>query len=384
MTWIVRVALDRPYTFLVLAIVILIFGPMAALRTPTDIFPTIGIPVVGTVLQYSGLSPDEMAGRMVTPFERFLPTGVNDVEHIESQSIAGNGVIKIFFQPQVNISVATAQVTSMSQFIIRQMPPGTNPPFMVNYNASTVPVLQIALSSKTLSEQQILDLAQNTMRPVMVSVPGAAFPAPYGGKARQVQVDLDPQAMQAHHVSATDVQNALSNQTQIIPAGNVKIGSYQYVVKLNNAADSIANLNNLPVTAVDGATVFMRDVAHVRDGNPPQTTIVHVDGGRAVLTTILKSGSASTLDVVQGVKDLLPRVKALLPDSLKIDLLNDQSIFVKAAISGVVREGALAAALTSLMICCSWEAGVRPSSSPPRSRSRCWRRWWRCGRRARP
>ena len=370
MTWIVRVALDRPYTFLVLAIVILIFGPLAALRTPTDIFPTIGIPVVGTVLQYSGLSPEEMAGRMVTPFERFLPTGVNDVEHIESQSIAGNGVIKIFFQPQVNISVATAQVTSMSQFIIRQMPPGTNPPFMVNYNASTVPVLQIALSSKTLSEQQILDLAQNTMRPIMVSVPGAAFPAPYGGKARQVQVDLDPQAMQAHHVSATDVQTAIGNQTQIIPAGNVKIGSYQYVVRLNNAADSIAGLNNLPVKTVDGATVFMRDVAHVRDGSPPQTTIVHVDGGRAVLNTILKNGSASTLDVVQGVKDLIPRVKALMPDSLKIDLLNDQSIFVKAAISGVVREGALAAALTSLMILLflgSWRSTLIIATSIPLS-----------------
>ena len=193
------------------------------------------------------------------------------------------GIIKIFFQPNVNISVATAQVTGASQFIIRQMPPGTNPPFIINYNASTVPVLQLALSSKTLSEQQILDLAQNTLRPTMVSVPGAAFPAPYGGKARQVQIDLDPQAMQAHHVSATDVQTAIGNQTQIIPAGNIKIGSYQYVVKLNNAADSIEGLNNLPVKTVDGATVFMRDVAHVRDGSPPQTTIVHVDGGRAVL-----------------------------------------------------------------------------------------------------
>ena len=370
MTWIVRVALDRPYTFLVLAIVILIFGPLAALRTPTDIFPNIGIPVVGAVLQFGGLSPDEMAGRMVTPYERILPTGVSDIEHIESQSYAGNGIIKMFFQPSVNVSVAMAQVTAVSQFIIRQMPQGTNPPFIVNYNASTVPVLQLALSSKTLSEQQILDLAQNSLRPGLVAVPGAAFPAPVGGKAREVQIDLDPQAMQAHNISASDVQNAIGNQNQIIPAGNVKLGSYQYVVKLNDAADSIEGLNDLPVKTVDGATVFMRDVAHVRDGSPPQSTIVHVDGGRAVLTTILKNGAASTLDVVQGVKDLLPRLKLQMPDSLKIDLLNDQSIFVKAAISGVIREGALAAALTSLMILLflgSWRSTLIIATSIPLS-----------------
>ena len=370
MTWIVRVALDRPYTFLVLAIVILIFGPMAAMRTPTDIFPNIGIPVVGAVLQYNGLSPDEMAGRIVTPFERLVPTAVNDIEHIESQSIAGNGVIKIFFQPQVNVAVATAQIAGASQFVIRGMPQGTNPPFLVNYNASTVPILQLALSSKTLSEQQVLDLAQTTLRPGLVSVPGATFPAPYGGRSRNVQIDLDPTAMQAHRVSATDVQTAIGNQTQIIPAGNIKIGSYQYVVKLNNAADSIEGLNNIPVKVVDGATVFMRDVAHVRDGSPPQTTIVHVDGTRAVLMTILKNGAASTLDVVQGIKDVLPRLKLQLPDSFKIDLLNDQSIFVKAAISGVVREGALAAALTSLMILLflgSWRSTVIIATSIPLS-----------------
>ncbi|HEY2835906.1 MAG TPA: efflux RND transporter permease subunit, partial [Rhizomicrobium sp.] len=370
MTWIVRVALDRPYTFLVLAIVILIFGPLAAMRTPTDIFPNIGIPVIGGVLQYGGLSSDEVAGRMITPYERILPTGVSDIEHIESQSYAGNGIIKVFFQPNVNVAVAMAQVTGVSQFIIRQMPPGTNPPFITNYNASTVPVLQLALSSKDLSEQQILDLAQNSLRPALVAVPGAAFPAPVGGRARQVQIDLDPAALQAHHISATDVQTAIGNQTQIIPAGNIKIGSYQYVVKLNDAADSISGLNDLPIKTVDGATVFMRDVAHVRDGSPPQSTIVHVDGGRAVLTTILKNGSASTLDVVQGVKDLLPRVKLQMPDSLKIDLLNDQSIFVKAAISGVVREGALAAALTSLMILLflgSWRSTLIIATSIPLS-----------------
>jgi len=371
MTWIVRVALDRPYTFLVLAICILIFGPLAALRTPTDIFPNIGIPVVGAVIQYTGLSPAEVAGRLVTPLERSLPNAVSDIEHIESQSIAGNGIIKIFFQPSVNIATAMAQVTGVAQNALRQMPPGTNPPFIVNYNASTVPVLQLALSSKTLSEQELQDVGQNGLRPGLVSVPGAAVPAPYGGKFRSVQVDLDPRAMQAHQVSATDVQNALANQTQIIPAGNIKIGSYQYVIQLNDAAQSVQSLNDMPVKATaDGATVFMRDVAHVRDGSGPQTSIVHVDGGRAALSTVLKNGSASTLDVVQGIKDALPLLKERLPSSLKIDLLNDQSIFVKAAISGVVREGALAALLTSLMILLflgSWRSTLIIATSIPLS-----------------
>jgi len=371
MTWIVRVALDRPYTFLVLAICILIFGPLAALRTPTDIFPNIGIPVVGAVIQYTGLSPAEVAGRLVTPLERSLPNAVSDIEHIESQSIAGNGIIKIFFQPSVNIATAMAQVTGVAQNALRQMPPGTTPPFIVNYNASTVPVLQLALSSKTLSEQELQDVGQNGLRPGLVSVPGAAVPAPYGGKFRSVQVDLDPRAMQAHQVSATDVQNALANQTQIIPAGNIKIGSYQYVIQLNDAAQSVQSLNDMPVKATaDGATVFMRDVAHVRDGSGPQTSIVHVDGSRAVLSTVLKNGSASTLDVVQGIKDALPLLKERLPSSLKIDLLNDQSIFVKAAISGVVREGALAALLTSLMILLflgSWRSTLIIATSIPLS-----------------
>ncbi len=371
MTWIVRVALDRPYTFLVLAICILIFGPLAALRTPTDIFPNIGIPVVGAVIQYTGLSPAEVAGRLVTPLERSLPNAVSDIEHIESQSIAGNGIIKIFFQPSVNIATAMAQVTGVAQYAVRFMPPGTTPPFIVNYNASTVPVLQLALSSKTLSEQELQDVAQNGLRPGLVSVPGAAIPAPYGGKFRSVQVDLDPRAMQAHQVSATDVQNAIANQTQIIPAGNIKIGSYQYVIQLNDAAQSAESLNDMPIKATaDGATVFMRDVAHVRDGSGPQTSIVHVDGGRAVLSTVLKNGSASTLDVVQGIKDALPLLKERLPSSLKIDLLNDQSIFVKAAISGVVREGALAALLTSLMILLflgSWRSTLIIATSIPLS-----------------
>ncbi|MBN9555642.1 MAG: efflux RND transporter permease subunit, partial [Alphaproteobacteria bacterium] len=370
MTWIVRVALDRPYTFLVLAIVILIFGPMAAMRTPTDIFPAIRIPVVGAVLQYNGLSPDDMAGRIVSPYERLMPIAINDIEHVESQAIAGNGVVKMFFQPGVDIAVATAQIAGASQFIIRGMPQGINPPFLVNYDASTVPILQLALSSDSLSEQQVSDLSQTILRPGLVSVPGATYPAPYGGRSRSVQIDLDPKAMQAHRISATDVQAAIGNQTQIIPAGNIKIGSYQYVVKLNNAVESVESLNNIPIKVVDGATVFMRDVAHVRDGSPPQTTIVHVDGKRAVLMTVLKNGSASTLDVVQGVKNVLPRMKQLLPDSFKIDLLNDQSIFVKAAVSGVVREGVLAAALTSLIILLflgSWRSTLIIATSIPLS-----------------
>ncbi|HEX4105717.1 MAG TPA: efflux RND transporter permease subunit [Rhizomicrobium sp.] len=371
MTWIVRVALDRPYTFLVLAIGILIFGPLAALRTPTDIFPNIGIPVVAIGLQYTGLSPTEVAGRMVTQLERQLPNDVSDIEHIESQSIAGNGIIKIFFQPGVNVPTAMAQVTGVAQYAVRFMPPGTTPPFIVNYNASTVPVLQLALSSKTLSERQLQDLGSNSLRPGLIAVPGVDVPAPYGGKNRDVQIDLNPQAMQAHQVSATDVQNAIASQTQIIPAGNVKIGSYQYVVQLNDAAQSAESLNDLPVkTTADGATVFMRDVAHVTDGNMPQGSIVHVDGSRAVLLSALKNGAASTLDVVQGIKDLLPLLKQRLPDSLKVDLLNDQSIFVKAAISGVVREGALAALLTSLMILLflgSWRSTLIIATSIPLS-----------------
>ena len=371
MTWIVRIALERPYTFLVLAIAILIFGPLAALRMPTDIFPNIGIPVVSIGLQYNGLSPAEIAGRMVTPLERQLPNDVSDIEHIESQSLAGNGIVKIFFQPGVNIATAMAQVTGVAQYAVRFMPPGTTPPFIVNYNASTVPVLQLALSSKNLSEIQLQDMASNNLRPGLISVPGAAVPAAFGGKFRSVQIDLNLPAMQAHQVSAIDVQNAIGNQTQVIPAGNVKIGTYQYVIQLNDAAQSIESLNDIPIkTTADGATVFMRDVAHVRDGSGAQGSIVHVDGGRAVLVSILKNGAASTLDVVQGVKDLLPLLKQRLPNSLKIDLLNDQSIFVKAAVSGVVREGALAALLTSLMILLflgSWRSTLIIAASIPLS-----------------
>ncbi len=285
-----------------LAILILIFGPLAALRTPTDIFPDIGIPVIAVVWTYRGLSPDDMSGRVVYYYERQLSTSVNDIEHIESQSLPGIGIVKIFFQPGVDIRTATAQVTSLSQTVLKQMPPGITPPLILNYNASTVPILQLALSRPQLSEQRLCDLGQNFIRPALASVPGAAIPSPYGGKERQIQIDLDPQALQAKGLSAEDVANALAAQNQIIPAGTAKIGQFEYDVKLNNSPAAVDELNDLPVKTVDGATIYMRDVAHVRDGFPPQRNIVRVDGRRAVLMTVLKNGSASTLDIVDGVK----------------------------------------------------------------------------------
>ena len=369
MTWIVKVALDRPYTFIVLALMILIFGPLAALRTPTDIFPNIGIPVIGVAFTYTGLSPDEVGSRMLAPYQRFLTTTVNDVEHIEGVAMPGLGIVKIFFQPNVDIRLATAQVTSISQSAIRQMPPGTMPPLVLNYSASTVPVLQLAFSSSSLSEQQVLDYSQNFARPRLTTVNGAAIPFSFGGKFRSVLIDLDPAAMQARGLSSVDVQNAFVSQNQIVPAGNIKIGTYQYVVRLNNASDTIEGMNELPVkTAPGGGTVFLRDVGNVRDGNTVQNNIVHVDGARAVLSTVLKNGQASTIDVVQGIKDMLPILREQLPPELKIDVLSDQSVFVKAAVKGVFYEGAIAAALTSLMILLflgSWRSTVIIATSIP-------------------
>jgi multidrug efflux pump subunit AcrB len=368
MTWMVRVALERPLTFIVMAILILIAGPLAAMQMPTDIFPDIKIPVIGVAFQYTGLSPDEMAGRVVSPYERSLTTTVNDIEHIESTSLPGMGIEKIYFQPNVNVAVANAQVTAISQTVLKQMPAGSTPPLILNYNASTVPILQLAFSGEHMSEQQILDLAQNFVRPTLSTIPGAAIPYSYGGKVRQLQIDLDSQALQARGLSAQDVSNAIAAQNQILPAGTVKFGAIQYTVKLNDAAVTIEDLNNIPIKTVDGATIYIHDVGHVRDGNPPQQSVVHVDGVRAVLTTILKTGSASTLDIVQAVKDALPKLQETLPPNFKINLLNDQSIFVKAAISGVMREGVIAAALTSLMILLflgSWRSTVIIAISIP-------------------
>jgi multidrug efflux pump subunit AcrB len=368
MLGIVRIALQRPYTFIILALFILIVGPLAAMKTPTDIFPNIGVPVIGVAWSYTGLSPDDMAGRIITPYERVLPLTVNDIEHIESQSLPGMGIVKIYFQPGVDIRTATAQVTSVSQTVLKQLPPGADPPLILNYNASTVPILQLATSSPTLSEQQVLDQTMNVMRPVLSAVPGAAIPYPYGGRVREVEVDLDPQALQSKGLSAQDVVTAIAAQDQILPAGTAKVGSLQYTVMLNDSPTTIDELNDLPVKTVGGATIYIRDVGHVLDGAPPQQSIVHVDGVRAVLTTILKSGSASTLAVVQGVRAALPRLKQILPPDLRIVPLNDQSLFVRAAVSGVVREGVIAASLTSLMILLflgSWRSTVIIAISIP-------------------
>ncbi len=367
---IVRVALQRPYTFVVLALLLLIVGPLAALRTPTDIFPDIRIPVIAVAWQYTGLPPEQMNGRIVALYERTLTTTVNDIEHIEANSYAGVGIVKIFFQPGVNVAVANAQVASISQTVLRQMPPGITPPLILNYNASTVPILQIALSGKGLSEQNLFDLAVNTLRPLLVTTPGAAIPFPYGGKQRQVQIDLDTAAIQARGLSAQDVANALAAQNLIIPVGTQKIGSLEYTLQLNNAPSVIADLGNLPIKVVNGVTVYIRDVANVHDGNSPQTNIVHVDGGRSVLMSVLKNGSTSTLAIVDGIRAKLVQLKAALPENLVVTPINDQSIFVRAAISGVAVEGVIAAALTSLMILLflgSWRSTVIIAVSIPLS-----------------
>ena len=367
---VVSIALKRPYTFVVMALLLLIVGTLAALRSPVDIFPEIRIPIIAVAWQYNGLPPDEMAGRITTLYERVLTTTVNDIEHIEANSYNGFGIVKIFFQPGVNIATANAQVSAISQVIIKQMPTGTTPPLILNYSASTVPILQIALSGKGMTEQNLADLGLNVIRTRLVTVPGAAVPFPFGGKSRQVQIDLDPSAIQARGLSAQDVANALAAHNLILPIGTQKIGSFEYTLHLNNSASTIDDLGNLPVKVVNGATIYIRDVAHVRDGNPPQTNIVHVDGGRSVLMSVLKNGATSTLSIVSGIKEKLAEIKSSLPDNLVAAPINDQSIFVRAAITGVAFEGALAAALTSLMILLflgSWRSTLIIATSIPLS-----------------
>src|SRR5580692_1690102 len=350
MTAVVRLALARPYTFVVMAILVMIFGVMSAIRTPTDIFPNIGIPVISVVWGYTGLAPDDMAGRIVAPYERILSTTVNDVEHIESQSFPGMGVVKIFFQPNVDINAAQAQVTSISQTILKQLPAGATPPIILVYNASSVPVIQLALSSDTLSQVELFDTAQNFIRPQLTTVAGAQLPFAYGGATRQVQIDLDQNALRAHNLSATDVGNALALQNQINPVGTEKIGSYEFTVDLNDSPKAVADFNNLPVKVVNGTVVFMRDVAYVHDGSPPQTNVVQLDGRKGVLMSILKIGSASTLDVISGIKSRLPAIEATLPQGVTVKFVGDQSDFVKSSVSAVVREGVIAATLTGFMI----------------------------------
>ncbi len=359
--WIVLTALRRPYTFVVLAFLIAIFGGLSAARTPTDIFPNINIPVISVVWTYNGLLPNDMSSRVIYYYERTLTSQVGDIEHIESQSLNSYGVIKIFFQKNVNISAALAQVTAASQTVLKLLPPGITPPYVLSYNASSVPILQLALSSKKLPQMKLFDLGQNFIRPQLATVAGAAIPSPYGGKVLQVQVDLDQQAMQAHNVSADDVVNTISVQNLILPAGDQKIGKFDWNVSLNASPTAVERINDLPVKKVNSAIIYIRDVAFVHQGSPPQTNLVRVNGSRAVLMTILKAGSASTLSVIEGIKSLLPRVEESLPTSLNLRAVGDQSVFVKAAVFGVIREAALAAALVGLMILVflgSWRSTV--------------------------
>jgi multidrug efflux pump subunit AcrB len=366
----VRIALSRPYTFVVLALLLLIIGPLAALRTPTDIFPDIRIPVIGVVWQYTGLPPDQMAGRITTPFQRALTTTVNDIEHIVANSYNGFGIIKIFFQPNVDIRTANAQVTAISQTLLKQMPPGATPPLILNYSASTVPIIQVALSGEGLTEQNLADIGINQLRTPLVTVPGAAIPYPFGGKQRQVQIDLNSAALQARGLSGQDVANALAAQNLITPVGTQKIGEFEYNIQLNNSPLKMEDLGDLPIKAVNGAMVYVRDVASVRDGNPPQTNIVHVDGNRSVLMMVLKAGSISTLDIIAGIKQKVIDVKDQLPDALRIGFIGDQSLFVRGAITGVAYEGIIAALLTSVMILLflgSWRSTIIIAVSIPLS-----------------
>jgi multidrug efflux pump subunit AcrB len=350
MIGIVRVALRRPYTFVVMAMLILIFGVQSAIRTPTDILPNIGIPVVAAVWTYNGMSPDDMSGRIVYYYERTLSAQVNDIAHIESQSMFGYGVVKIFFQPSVNINSALAQVTAASQTVLKLLPPGVTPPYVLSFNASSVPILQLALSSPTLSQTRLFDFGQNFIRPQLATVEGAAIPSPYGGKVPQIQIDLDQHALQSQGLSAQDVVVALAQQNLITPVGTQKVGKFEWNVALNDAPRDFAELGDLPIKRVNGTVIYMRDVANIRNGSPPQVNIVHVDGSHAVLMTILKAGATSTLDIIANIRALLPQIEATLPRSLHLTAVGDQSVFVKSAVLSVVREAVIAATLTGLMI----------------------------------
>jgi multidrug efflux pump subunit AcrB len=347
---IVRIALHRPYTFVVAALLIFLLGTLAALRMPIDIFPSINIPIIAVAFQYQGLPPDDMAGRIITPFERALTTTVNDIEHFEANSYTTFGIVKIFFHPTANIATANAQVTAISQSLLKQMPVGTTPPLIINYSASTVPIIQLALSGKGLTEQNLADLGLNFVRPRLVTVQGAGIPYPFGGKTPQVMFDLDTAALQSRGLTGLDVANALAAQNLITPVGTEKIGKFEYTINVNSAPSTISALADLPIKSVGGAMVYMHDVAQVHDGNAVQTNIVHVDGNRSVLLSVFKNGTTSTLDIVSGIKKMLDVIKPSLPDSLETKPIGDQSVFVRASIDGVIREGVIAAALTSLMI----------------------------------
>jgi multidrug efflux pump subunit AcrB len=367
--WIVRLALRRPYTFVVLAILILIMGALAIVRTPTDIFPNIDIPVVSIIWTYNGLVPEDMADRIVSITERALTTTVDNIEHIESQSLYGIAVVKVFLQPTASIQQGIAQITAVSQTQLKQLPAGTTPPLILAYSASSVPVLQLALSGENMSEQELNDYGLNFIRTQIITVPGASVPYPYGGKQRQVQVDLNTTALQSKGLSPLDVVNAISLQNLVLPTGTSKIGSREYDVSIPNAApQTIDDLNRIPIKAIGGTTIYIKDVAWVRDGFPPQTNIVKVNGQRSVLLTIQKAGDASTLNVISGIKALLPQIRTTVPPQLQISPLADQSIFVRGAISGVVRETLIAACLTAFMILSflgSWRSTLIIATSIP-------------------
>jgi multidrug efflux pump subunit AcrB len=365
---IVRIALNRPYTFIVAALLILLIGTLAALNMPVDIFPSINIPIIGVAWQYQGLPPDDMAGRINTPFERALTTTVNDIEHIEANSYTTFGIVKIFFHPSANIATANAQVTAISQTLLKQLPAGATPPLIVNYSASTVPIIQLALSGRGLTEQNLGDLGLNFVRPPLVTVQGAGIPFPFGGKTPQVMFDLDTAAMQSRGLTGQDVANALAAQNLITPAGTEKIGDIEYTIDLNSAPAKIAELGDLPIKSVGGAMVYMHDVASVHNGSAVQVNVVHVDGNRSVLLSVFKNGSTSTLDIVSGIKKMLQVIKSSLPDALEVKPIGDQSVFVRASIQGVIREGVIAAALTSLMILLflgSWRSTLIVTTSIP-------------------
>jgi multidrug efflux pump subunit AcrB len=350
MMWLVRVALERPYTFVVMSLLIAVLGIGSVLTMPTDIFPAINIPVVSVIWTYNGISPDDMSSRIVTICERAMTTTVNDIEHIESRSYSGVAVIRVYFQPTANVEMGIAQITAESQTLLRTFPPGTFPPLIVKYDASSVPILQLGIDSNTLTEQQLTDYAQNFVRVDLSSVAGASVPLPYGGKTRSIMVDTDPHAMYSYHVSASDISSALTSQSPILPAGTIKMGTKEYLVKTNSSPSAIQEFNMIPVKTVDGATVYIKDVAHVRDGFQVQTNIVRQDGTRGALLTVLKNGSTSTLSIVSDVKKRLPSILAGLPKTLHIKPIFDQSIFVRAAVGDVVREASIAAALTGVMI----------------------------------
>ncbi len=369
--WIVRLALKQPHTIVVLAILILLLGSLAIVRTPTDIFPNIDIPVVSIIWTYNGLEPQDMADRIISITERSLTTTVDNIQHIESQSLYGIAVVKVFFQPTASIDKALAQIAANSQTQLRQLPQGTTPPLIITYSASTVPILQLGLSGKGLSEQQLNDYGLNFIRTRLITVPGAAVPYPYGGKQRQVQVDLNTTALQAKGLSPLDVVSAISAQNLILPTGTSKIGSKEYDVDIvNGAPQTIAELNRIPIKTIGTTTIYVSDVAYVRDGFPPQTNIVRVNGQRSALLTIQKAGSYSTLDIIDGIKKMLPQIKLTVPPSLDISLLGDQSIFVRGAIQGVVKEAIIAACLTGLMILLflgSWRSTIIVAVSIPLS-----------------